>query len=529
MIRRESYMPSASSFLRRLFGPIDVAGLVYFRIVFYAIMLWEVWRFIDHGRVERYYTGKPFYFTYWPFDFLRPLPADGMEVLFWGLGLAALFAALGLFYRVSAAAFFLMITYVFLLEKAQYLNHLYLVCLISFLMVFVPSHRHFSLDALMHPHLRSDVAPAWSLWLLRFQVGIPMFFGGIAKLNSDWLRGEPLRIWLADRTDFPVIGRFFTDEPVVWLMAYWALLLDLLVVFLLLHRRTRVFAFLAILHFHFTNSRLFDIGIFPWLMIAATVVFFDPEWPRRLVRDLRQRRLPQGLALLAGFEIGFFIGGNLPQTFSPVAALIGGLGGAVGAYHLFEPFSRKWETMSVGPHRAAREVRAQDPQPETTSRQLAVAQRWAVASLVLWVAFQVLMPLRHLAIPGNVHWTEEGHVFSWHMKLRDKGSDGTFLVSDPATGLNWTIDPLDFLTLRQSSKMLSRPEMAVQFAQYLEDVWRQGGYEDVEVRARIYASLNGRVADILLDPDVDLTEVPRPWFGHAEWILPLEVPLTLRQ
>lgn len=29
-----------------------------------------------------------------------------------------------------------MITYVFLLEQARYLNHLYLVCLIAFLMIF---------------------------------------------------------------------------------------------------------------------------------------------------------------------------------------------------------------------------------------------------------------------------------------------------------------------------------------------------------------------------------------------------------
>ena len=68
-----------------------------------------------------------------------------------------------------------------------------------------------------------------------------MFFGGIAKINGDWLRGEPLRAWLADRTDFPFLGRFFTDEPVVWFMTYSGLLIDLLFVFYMLNRCTRVF------------------------------------------------------------------------------------------------------------------------------------------------------------------------------------------------------------------------------------------------------------------------------------------------
>ena len=197
----------------RLFAPVDIASLVFFRIAFGSIMLWEIWRYFDHGWIGRYYTGKEFYFSYWPFDFIQPWPGDGMFIHF---GLMALFAAgivLGLFYRVSATAFFLMFTYVFLLEQARYLNHFYLVCLIAFIMIFVPAHRHFSLDALLSSGLGSKVVPAWSVWLLRFQVAVPMFFGGIAKLNGDWLQGEPLRAWLASRTDFPLLGQFFTDEP----------------------------------------------------------------------------------------------------------------------------------------------------------------------------------------------------------------------------------------------------------------------------------------------------------------------------
>jgi vitamin K-dependent gamma-carboxylase len=78
-----------------------------------------------------------------------------------------------------------MTTYLFLLEQARYLNHLYLVCPLSFLMIFLPANRGFSLDGLLRPSIKAVTVPVWSLWLLRVQIAVPMFFGGIAKLNSD--------------------------------------------------------------------------------------------------------------------------------------------------------------------------------------------------------------------------------------------------------------------------------------------------------------------------------------------------------
>src|SRR5262249_32657684 len=160
------------------------------------------------------------------------------------------------------------------LEKVLYLNHFYLGCLLAFLMIFVPAHKNYSLDAWRTPSRRTSTIPAWPIWLLRFQVGVPYFFGGIAKLNSDWLRGEPLRLWLTAKRVFPILGPFFTPGGAVCLMPYGPLLFALSVVFFPLNRRTRVFAYIATLLFHFLNARLFAIGIFPWMMIAATAIFF---------------------------------------------------------------------------------------------------------------------------------------------------------------------------------------------------------------------------------------------------------------
>src|SRR5262245_48158458 len=164
--------------------PVDVAVLVYFRIAFYSLMCWEAWRFLAGNWVGLNIAGKDFYFTYWPLTFVHPWPGNGMHIHLYVMAAVAFALVLGLFYRVLATLFFLLFTYLFLLEKVLYLNHFYLGCLLAFLMIFVPAHKNYSLDAWRTPSRRTSTIPAWPIWLLRFQVGVPYFFGGIAKLNS---------------------------------------------------------------------------------------------------------------------------------------------------------------------------------------------------------------------------------------------------------------------------------------------------------------------------------------------------------
>ncbi len=273
-------LPSMFTRLRQtLSQPIDNAFLGYFRIAFGLTMLWEVWRYFDHNWIERQWMRPTFFFPYPGFHWVKPWPGNGMHWHFVVMAILALFIMIGFRYRISATLFFFAFTYIFLLDETTYLNHFYLICLLSFLLIFLPAERAPSIDSLRNPELRSTTAPKWCLWLLRFQIGVPYFFGGIAKLNPDWLRGEPFRMWLSRRTDFPVIGSYFTDEWMVGLFVYGGLMFDLLIVPLLLWRKTRPLAYAAALFFHVMNSQLFSIGIFPWFMIAATVLFFPPDLP----------------------------------------------------------------------------------------------------------------------------------------------------------------------------------------------------------------------------------------------------------
>jgi len=265
---------------RRLFEPVDIAILVYFRIAFGIIMLWAVIGYFEHDTIARFFIEPTFHFTYYGFDWVQPWPGDGMYVHFVVLAILSVCIILGFKYRITTALFFVGFTYLFLLEEALYLNHYYLIILISFLMIFVPANRGLSIDAWRNPKIKSDDAPAWSLWILRFQLGVVYFYSGLAKLNWDWLNGEPMRTWLTERIFSPLTDVLVIEEWVVFFSSYSSLLIDLFAVPLLLWRRTRFVAFGIIVVFHVLNSQLFNIGIFPWFMIFATFIFFDPSWPR---------------------------------------------------------------------------------------------------------------------------------------------------------------------------------------------------------------------------------------------------------
>ncbi len=280
---------------RRLFAPVDVASLVYFRILFGALMLVEVLRYLGKGWVKAYFVDPTFHFKYYGFGWVEPLPGGAMYALFVVLGAAALCILLGLFYRVATVVFFVGFTWVFLIEQTLYLNHFYLLSLVSFLMIFIPAHRAFSLDARRRPALRSDVVPSWALWLLLAQLSIVYFYAGVAKCNGDWIRGWPLRIWLADQADFPVIGGLLAQGWVAVLMSWGGLLLDLLIAPALLWSRTRRFAFVVAAGFHLLNSQLFSIGIFPWFMLGASALYFPPSWPRRIFSSVPIRRAEKGV------------------------------------------------------------------------------------------------------------------------------------------------------------------------------------------------------------------------------------------
>src|ERR1700752_940623 len=109
-----------ATFLQRvcaaLFQPVDTSFLVFFRVVFGGIMLWETYRYFTHGWITRYYVNPVVNFTYYGFSWVKPWPGRGMYIHFFILGVAAACVMVGFLYRIATPGPFVTFAYFFLLD-----------------------------------------------------------------------------------------------------------------------------------------------------------------------------------------------------------------------------------------------------------------------------------------------------------------------------------------------------------------------------------------------------------------------------
>jgi len=199
-----------------LLRPVDASTIAAFRILFGSVMVWGMSQYFYSGRIGFLFIDREFHFTYPFLSFIKPWPGDGMYYHFALTGFAAFLVAIGLFYRFAIIVFFLGYTYIFLIDQGRYNNHYYLISLMSFLMCFTGANQWMARDGKIWPRVHTGSVPYWQIFVLKAQIFIVYFYGGLAKINPDWLRGEPMRHWLEDRADYPVIGPFLTNEFAVY-------------------------------------------------------------------------------------------------------------------------------------------------------------------------------------------------------------------------------------------------------------------------------------------------------------------------
>lgn len=257
-------------------SPSPFAPLIFFRFAFGIMMFLSLLRFAANGWIDALYIQPKFYFTYYGFEWIKPLGATGMYAVFAVMMLASLFVAFGFFYRISIITFFLLFTYVELIDKTNYLNHYYFISLLSFLMCFLPSN------------LNNSKSQRVFVFLIQLQMAIVYFFAGIAKINSDWLlHAMPLKIWLATKADLPLIGNLLTEEWVAYAFSWGGMLFDVSIAFFLFNRKTVWYAYAVVLVFHTLTAILFPgIGMFPYIMMVCATIFLPASFHERVLKIL---------------------------------------------------------------------------------------------------------------------------------------------------------------------------------------------------------------------------------------------------
>ncbi|MEM9588876.1 MAG: HTTM domain-containing protein, partial [Planctomycetota bacterium] len=455
LVTDESSPTQDGGWVAYLGHPVDSDLLVLLRVALgVSVFVWAK-GFLAAGTCEAVFLNARFQFKYAGFEWVQLWPGDGIYYHFIAAAVAGLCLAAGAATRLAAAISSLSIAYVLLVERQIYVNHYYLIACACGLLVFLPSGRRWSLDALLlarwgNANLASTI-PRWQLWLIRFQLGLPYVFGGIAKLNSDWLAGQPCQMMLSNRAHFDLVGPVLQWPGMVSMFVYGGLVYDLLVVPLALWRPTRWLAVLLSLSFHLTNAALLQIGVFPWFMLATLLVFFPPGTVTRLMARWRG----------SSFRMD-------------------GLG------------------------------------TESRSR----ASQWGLWLAAVYVVVQLLLPLRHWALPGNPSWNERGHRFAWRMMLRNKRSLVHYLIRNPNDPEQFVFIPSSvILTPYQVQRSERYPECIRQAAIEAGRVGEELGMSDCEVHALALVSLNGRRPVPMVDPGVDLLKVKRGIWSN-DWITP---------
>ncbi len=361
--------------------------------------------------------------------------------------LCSLLIATGLFYRIAAIVFFLLFTYVELIDKTNYLNHYYFISIMAGILCLLPANKAFSLDVKWGITKYSATIPAWAVLALQLQMAMVYFFAGISKINADWLlHAMPLKIWLPAKADVPLIGAWLTETWVAYTFSWIGMLFDVCIAFFLFKRRTVGYAYAVVVVFHVLTAILFPgIGMFPFIMMVCAAIFLPASFHEKLL----------SLTAADNYESA--------PTYTSILS--------------------------------------------------------KVALMVLFIHFciQIVLPFRYVLYPGKLFYTEQGYRFSWRVMLMEKVGYTIFTVRDAATGKSVEVNNSQYLTLQQEKQMSAQPDMILQFAQHLKEVYGKQ-MQQPEVYAEAYVTLNGRGSRLLIDSKVNLA-VQQDGFTNKTWIL----------
>jgi len=441
-------MPSKiHSLFKSQFDQIDNSGLVLFRMLFGLLIFAESFGAILTGWVSDTFIKPAYTFTVIGLEWLQPIPGNGMYYYFALMAILGLMVMIGYKYRFSIGLFTILWTVTYLMQKASYNNHYYLLIILCLFMWLSPAGKFASIDSNQHPHSASLTCPRWCISIFKLQIWIVFTYAAIAKLYPGWLTGDFINLAFMPKENYPIIGTILQEEWLQSIVVHGGILFDLLIIYGLLWKKTRVPAFIIALLFHLFNSAVFQIGIFPFMMIALSIFFFDPE-------TIRSK---------------FFKNKPFTESIRNVA---------------FDQSKRAF-----------------------------------LYFLALFFLVQLGLPLRNLAMEGNVFWTEEGHRLSWRMMLRIKSGSTSYRVKNPENDSTWIVNPVTELSAKQVRSMAGKPDMIWQFSQKLKEKYYLQGMKNIEIYAHSKVRLNKSDFYPIIDPNQDLASTNWERFKHSSWII----------
>ncbi|XP_062549969.1 vitamin K-dependent gamma-carboxylase [Armigeres subalbatus] len=455
---------SLDGFMTLIYRPTDAAGIGVARMLFGLMMLIDIPEERGGGDLD-FRWGDPRGCKFPLITGMEPLSYPRMGILYLVMWLGALGIMLGYRFRFSALLFVTSYWYVFLLDKSAWNNHSYLYGLLGTIFLFTDAHKCYSVDAWRNKTLQPEV-PFWNYLILKYQFFILYFLAGLKKMCPEWLSGYAMTnlsyhwVFLPFRS---LMGPKLTDLLIIH---WFGCIFDTSVVFFLVYAPTRKIATLFACAFHLMNSRLFHIGMFPWVCLTQLPLYYSVSWPR-----------------LVWKKLSFKNDTNYKRNASKK--------------------SEKYLNPVASPR----------------------SKKLTMSTMLIYCALQLFLPYSHFITKGYNNWTNGLYGYSWDMMVHAWDTVLTSIkVVDNNNNQSLYLLPYAFV---DNDRWTKHADMAYQFAHCIDRNIRaeyrdnHRPFTNFSVYFDIWCSMNGRFLQRIFNPEVDILTAKWSPIEPVDWVLPL--------
>ncbi|XP_054732657.1 vitamin K-dependent gamma-carboxylase [Anastrepha obliqua] len=481
---------SYANFTNWLHRPVDASALGVFRMLYGLAMCIDIAEERGGSQMDIRF-GEPQHCHFPLFNGMRALSFPLMGCIYLVMWLGALGITLGYRFRLSCLLYIVPYWYIFLLDKPAWNNHSYLFGLVGAILLFTHANRYCSLDKLLQPNM-PDTVPYWNYFLIKFQFFLLYMYAGLKKFTAEWLSGYAMSS-LSQHWVFTPFRTLLSAELTDLLIVHWfTAIFDFTIAFFMTWEATRVMATPFMITFHLMNSRLFVIGMFPWVCLAEVSLFFGFSWPRRI-----------SFTRLTNLALG---------NKSPAQQ---------------QPLSTANAQECAKEDACATDQIAANTNKNPTSPCLTAKLRTGL--ILAYCALQLFLPYSHFITKGYNNWTEGLYGYSWNMMVHTYDTVLTSVrLVDNNNGNVHYLDPYAFTEYDRWTK---HADMAYQYAKCIEANISEDYARDpqasplsstnISIYFDIWCSMNGRFQQRVFDPRVDLLKAQWSPFKHTSWTLPL--------
>ncbi|EGI61953.1 PREDICTED: vitamin K-dependent gamma-carboxylase [Acromyrmex echinatior] len=555
-----SDVSSFEKFVQLLYRPTDPASLGVARALFGVCMVIDVIEERGFSDIDIKW-GDPWDCHFPLIHGMMPPSLSWMIMIYTVMWMGAFGIALGLRFRIACACFVLPYWYIFLLEKTYWNNHTYLYGVVATLFWGTEANKYFALDA-SNAKRDGKSVPYWNYFILKFQFFALYFLAGLKKFSREWLEGYAM-INLSKHWVFYPFKIFLSTEQIDFLIVHWfGFIFDLSVGFWMLFEKTRIPSMVFCTTFHLMNSRLFNIGMFPYVCLATMPLFCRADWPRKLELyfGLKQKILPinaNSIDVKSVKETDSQVKESVKPNYLKLSSneIVSN-----ETMHKEKVMNKEKDKKCFIKSKSEKKTDEKDNDTQSLKNSIKVNEKGAtnvckknwiaqqspkttrkqkfVASLLLChILLQFFLPYSHFISKGYNNWVPGLYGYSWDMMVHSW--DTIHVVIKVHDNANDEVRYLDPVAWVQNDRWMKHGDMAIQYSQCLknnlmrrkEELRTKHYSEDMEkwmelstnfsVYIDVWCSLNGRFQQRIFNPNIDMLTVDWHPFKPVSFLMPL--------